>query len=60
MFEKVKRFLSEVAVELKKVSWPSRKETANMTGVVIVLIFILGAFLALVDGLLAKIIGLII
>ncbi len=60
MFEKATKFISEVISELKKVSWPSRKETINSTFVVIVLIFILGTFLAIVDGVLAKIISKII
>lgn len=60
MFEKVKKFLNEVAIELKKVSWPTRKETINSTFVVIVLMFILAAFLAVVDGLLAKFVRVII
>ncbi len=60
MFEKVKRFLSEVAVELRKVSWPTRKETVNSTVVVIILIIILGAYLGVIDGILARIVSLII
>jgi preprotein translocase subunit SecE len=60
MFEKVKTFINEVVSELKKVSWPSRKETVNSTFVVIVLIIILGIFLGFVDGVLAKIISTII
>jgi preprotein translocase subunit SecE len=43
------QFLREVKVELKKVTWPSRKETAASTVVVIILVFIISAFLGLVD-----------
>ena len=46
--ETVKTFLLEVVVELKKVTWPQKKETWSATFVVIVFVaiisFILGAF----------------
>jgi preprotein translocase subunit SecE len=56
MLEKMKQFFSEVAIELKKVSWPSRRETVNMTSAVIILILMLGVFLAVIDSLLANIV----
>jgi preprotein translocase subunit SecE len=43
------QFLREVKIELKKVTWPSRKETLASTGVVIIIVFIISAFLGLVD-----------
>jgi preprotein translocase subunit SecE len=43
------QFLREVKIELKKVTWPSRKETLASTGVVIVIVVIISAFLGLVD-----------
>jgi len=52
-------FLREVRVELKKVTWPSRKQTAGSTVVVIILVFILGAFLGLVDISLSKLVQLV-
>ena len=52
-------FLREVRVELKKVTWPSRKQTAGSTVVVIVLVFILGAFLGLVDISLSKLVQIV-
>ncbi len=60
MFEKIKAFLKDAAVELRKVSWPTRQETVNSTVVVIALILLLGVFLAIIDGALAKIMGIII
>ena len=48
-FIKTTQFLREVKVELKKVTWPSRKETMASTGVVIVLVVIISVFLGLVD-----------
>ena len=43
------QFLREVKVELKKVTWPSRKQTIGSTVVVIILVMIISAFLGLVD-----------
>jgi preprotein translocase subunit SecE len=43
------QFLREVKVELKKVTWPSRKETAASTVVVIIIVVIISSFLGLVD-----------
>jgi preprotein translocase subunit SecE len=48
-----KDFLSEAVQELKKVTWPNRKETLSTTGVVLVLVFFIGAYLGLVDFLLS-------
>ncbi len=47
--DKVLQFLREVKVELKKVTWPSRKQTIGSTVVVIVLVFIISLFLGIVD-----------
>jgi preprotein translocase subunit SecE len=46
---KAAQFLREVKIELKKVTWPSRKETIGSTVVVIILVIIVSAFLGLVD-----------
>jgi len=43
------QFLREVRVELRKVTWPSRKQTIGSTIVVIVLVLIISIFLGLVD-----------
>jgi len=59
MFEKVKQFLKEVKIELKKVVWPTRKDTIASTSVVIILVLIIALFLGLVDFGLSKIIRVI-
>jgi preprotein translocase subunit SecE len=46
---KTTQFLREVKIELKKVTWPSRKETLASTAVVIIIVIIISAFLGLVD-----------
>jgi len=43
------QFLREVKAELKKVTWPSRKQTVGSTAVVIVLVMIISVFLGVVD-----------
>ncbi len=48
-----KNFLVEAAQELKKVNWPNRKETLGTTGVVLVLVFFIAAYLGFVDFLLS-------
>ena len=43
------QFLREVKVELKKVVWPSRKQTIGSTVVVLILTMIISVFLGMVD-----------
>jgi len=49
-FESAKQFLREVRTELKKVTWPSRKDTLSGTIVVLVAVFIIAIFLGIVDS----------
>ena len=49
-------FLAEAVQELKKVTWPNRKETLGTTGVVLILVFFIGAYLGLVDFLLSHLV----
>jgi preprotein translocase subunit SecE len=49
IFTKSAQFLREVKVELKKVTWPSRKQTVGSTVVVIVLVMLISLFLGVVD-----------
>ncbi|MBW2450644.1 MAG: preprotein translocase subunit SecE [Deltaproteobacteria bacterium] len=43
------QFLREVKVELKKVVWPSRKQTIGSTVVVLILVMIISVFLGMID-----------
>lgn len=52
----VRQFLADSKMELKKVTWPTRKELFSVTAVVIVLVFFVAFFLGLVDFGLVKII----
>jgi len=50
VFDKSLQFLREVKVELKKVTWPSRKQTMGSTVVVLVIVAIISLFLGVVDA----------
>jgi preprotein translocase subunit SecE len=56
VFARALQFLSEVKAELKKVSWPSKKEVYGTTTVVIISVFIFAAFFFVVDTGLNKLI----
>lgn len=49
VFTRAVQFLREVKIELKKVTWPSRKQTMGSTLVVIVLVIIISLFMGIVD-----------
>ncbi len=47
--DKTKQFFREVRVEMKKVTWPSRKETIASTSIVLITVFVVGFYLGIVD-----------
>jgi len=58
-FESVKQFLREVKTELKKVTWPSRKDTLSGTVIVLVTVFVIAFFLGVVDSGLSNLIKMV-
>jgi preprotein translocase subunit SecE len=44
-WQAAKQFFREVRVELKKVTWPSRKETIASTSVVLITVILVAFFL---------------
>lgn len=52
MLQRLSTFFQEFKTEMKKVTWPGRKETASSTAVVIVVVLIIVLFLGVVDSLL--------
>jgi len=48
-WNRLKTFLSEVVVETKKVTWPTKSEVINTTTVVVIASFIFGIYLYLCD-----------
>jgi preprotein translocase subunit SecE len=57
MWKESRQFLREVKTEMKKVSWPNRKDTINSTSVVLITVIIIAIFLGIIDLGLSKIIG---
>jgi preprotein translocase subunit SecE len=53
MIEKAKKFVSDVVVEMKKVSWPTINELKGSTMVVIVTVIIISIFIGFVDRILS-------
>jgi len=45
----MRKFMNEVKVEAKKVTWPERKETVQATLMVFVMVIFIAGFLWLVD-----------
>jgi preprotein translocase subunit SecE len=52
-------FLGNVQDELKKVTWPSRKDVIRLTLVVIIISLIIGFYVGIIDILLAKVLDLL-
>lgn len=59
MIGKTNEFLANVKAELKKVTWPTRKDTYASSLVVIVLVLISAVFLGGVDLVLARLVRMI-
>jgi preprotein translocase subunit SecE len=57
--EKIVRFLKEAKIELRKVTWPTPRQTLASTSVVIIVVIIVSIFLGIVDFGLAKAIRLV-
>jgi preprotein translocase subunit SecE len=53
IFQKALLFLIEAKAELKKVVWPTKKQTGGSTLVVVILVTIIGLFLGLTDSILS-------
>jgi len=56
MVEKVKQFLKEFRIEMKKVAWPTRKEIVASTGVVLFVVLLISLYLGLADALLSRVV----
>lgn len=53
------QFLREVRVELKKVTWPSRKQATGSTIVMIIFVLVLASFLGMTDSGLAYLVRMV-
>ncbi len=55
-WERFQQYLREVVYELRRVVWPSKKETIGSTSVVLVIVLICGVYLGIVDLILSRLI----
>jgi preprotein translocase subunit SecE len=55
----VKTFSIEVQNEFNKIAWPDKKHTVASTGIVVVLVMIISVYLASVDLVVGKLIGVV-
>ena len=49
VFKKIGRFFGDYTGELKKIVWPTQKTVWRNTGIVLLMIFIMGVFVAALD-----------
>jgi preprotein translocase subunit SecE len=54
---RIRRFLDEAWSELKKVSWPSREQTRNLTVLVVAVSLIVGLYITVFDTIFAFAVG---
>jgi preprotein translocase subunit SecE len=54
-WNQARQYLREVVYELRKVVWPSRKETIASTSVVLVIVILVGVFLGFADLILSRV-----
>lgn len=59
IFSKIRSFFVDCKVELKKIVWPSQKTVWKNTGIVLMMIFIMGVFVALLDAGLMQLLSLV-
>lgn len=55
----VQAFFRETVGELRKVSWPTRREALQLTGLVIVVMIVVGIILGMTDGAARGLLGLL-
>ncbi len=59
-FARAGKWFRDMKSELKKVQWPTRKQTINNTLIVIACVIVVGVFIALFDFVAGEAIGLLI
>lgn len=55
-FQRLGRFFRELKAELKKVAWPSGRDTMKKTGIVIVCVIVVGVIVWIFDGIASSVI----
>lgn len=59
VFSKIKGFFVDCKNEIKKIVWPTQKTVLKNTGIVLMMIFIMGVFVAILDTGLMQLLGLV-
>ena len=54
LIDRIVRYLKETRAEIKKVTWPTRQEAINLTGIVLAVTIFMATLLALLDFLFSK------
>ena len=49
-----KEYVNDLKLEMRRVTWPNRKQVEGTTAVVIISVFAFAAYFAVVDGILTK------
>lgn len=55
----LRRYINETVGELRKVTWPTRREAVNLTLVVVAVTFVMSLYLGLLDFLFLRLFALI-
>ncbi|NLI81738.1 MAG: preprotein translocase subunit SecE [Deltaproteobacteria bacterium] len=55
-WDRFRQYLRDVVYELRKVIWPSRKETIGSTSVVLVIVLLCAVYLGLIDAILSRLV----
>ncbi|HEB84357.1 MAG TPA: preprotein translocase subunit SecE [Bacteroidetes bacterium] len=60
MFRRIAEYLKSVRVEMNKVTWPSREQLVESTGITLLLSLVLAIFVFLADMIISRLINLLI
>ncbi len=58
-FQKIVSFIKEARMELKKVTWPNRKQLISSTIVVMVMVVLVAIYLGLIDLFFSRVVSII-
>jgi preprotein translocase subunit SecE len=53
-FERTKDYINELKLEMRRVTWPNRKQVQGTTAVVIFSVFLFAGYFEVVDSLLSR------
>ena len=56
---RIRRFIDEAWSELKKVTWPTREQTRNLTVLVFAISFAVGVYITVLDAVFSTAVGLL-